>query len=421
MEIYSKLGLKPQNNIETKILNNSVKKNFKISNIGNFNSYLTNFSIRINNKTFNNKKQIIKIIKKKKNVHINGGLYKCLIKSNGKKYNIDIFIKESPIINPLSHINYNIDTKTDYSYKNYIINNLLFNKDSNSNIELFINYLVSKLVELNISPNFAYFFGFNLVTMDKFTIEYENNTLNLDSIKKYKLYKKKNTSYLEIYDIPTILIYNEKLTDDLNNYIRYKNTILEHEWSNYILQVIFGLTLIQKYFNICHNDLHCSNIMYKYTDEKYIYYCYKNKYYRIFTYNKILKIIDWGRSTYNFNDFIGKNNVFSLEGDVFGQYIYNKINNLGKKNIQINPNIDLSILGNDLLSYINFPKKGKLYNFILSWFNYNKNNKDMFNVYCKIAKNANNSIPKNQIEHDIFKKFLISEDKIPNNSIIYYL
>ena len=55
MEIYSKLGLKPQNNIETKILNNSVKKNFKISNIGNFNSYLTNFSIRINNKTFNNK------------------------------------------------------------------------------------------------------------------------------------------------------------------------------------------------------------------------------------------------------------------------------------------------------------------------------------------------------------------------------
>ena len=66
MEIYSKLGLKPQNNIEIKILNNSVKKNFKISNIGNFNSYLTNFSIRINNKTFNNKKQIIKIIKKKK-------------------------------------------------------------------------------------------------------------------------------------------------------------------------------------------------------------------------------------------------------------------------------------------------------------------------------------------------------------------
>ena len=427
--IFSKLGLKNQKEKEKQILNKSVKKHFKISNIGNFNTFLPLFSIRNNkNSTFNNHKQILKIIKKKRNIHVNGSLYKCLIKSKGKKYNIDIFIKESPIINPLLfYLKYDKNLLTNYEIQNYIINNELFGISNNANIELFINYLVSKLVELNISPNLCYFYGFNIVTMNKFTIEYQNSNDNLDSYltDDYKIYNKINKSYLERYNIPTILIYNEKLTNDLNNYIQMKKTILEHEWSSYLFQIISTLSIIQKYFNIHHNDLHCSNIMYKYTDVKYIYYFYKNTYYRINTYNKILKIIDWGRATYNFNNYNGKNNIFSSDGDVFGQYIYNKINNSGKKNIDRNPNSDLGILGYNLIIKSNFPQKGKLYKLILSWLddtniNYKKNI-DMFTIYKNLAKYTKNSIPKNQIEKSIFKKFIICKDQIPSNSIIYYI
>ena len=421
---YRKLGLKPQTTLEKSTLNKSIKRHFKSSNIDNFNSYFTLFSLRnLNNKTFNNKKQILKIFKKKKNITFNGSIYKCLIKSRGKKYNVDIFIKETPVINPiLFYINYDINLNTNYNYKNYIINNLLFSQNNSSNIELFVNYILSKLVELNITLHFPYFYGFNIVTMNKFTIENDHSITNyvIDKNIKYKMYKNNN---IERYDIPTILIYTEKLCNTLYNYIKYKDIILECEWSSYIFQVISSLSIIQKYFNLYHNDLHISNIMFVYTPNKYIYYSYNNKYYRIPTYNKILKIIDWGRSTYDFNNYKGENNVFSLQGDVFGQYIYKKINNIGKKEIQLNPHFDLAIFAYNIIIEPTFPKKGGLYNLVFSWLNNSKINKNtnMFLIYKHLSTNANNSIPKYQIEKDIFKKFIIKKNKISLKSKIYPL
>ena len=35
--------------------------------------------------------------------------------------------------------------------------------------------------------------------------------------------------------------------------------------------------ILQKYYNLCHNDLHFSSIMFSYTEEPYLYYTYKKK------------------------------------------------------------------------------------------------------------------------------------------------
>ena len=53
-------------------------------------------------------------------------------------------------------------------------------------------------------------------------------------------------------------------------------------------------------FEFTHNDLHTNNIMFNKTEKKFINYYYNGKYYKVPTYGKIYKIIDYGRSIYKF-------------------------------------------------------------------------------------------------------------------------
>ena len=65
-----------------------------------------------------------------------------------------------------------------------------------------------------------------------------------------------------------------------------------------MLQIIFTLIIYQQTFEFTHNDLHTNNIVYNNTEKKYIYYRYKNRHYKVPTYGKIYKIIDFGRAIY---------------------------------------------------------------------------------------------------------------------------
>ena len=46
----------------------------------------------------------------------------------------------------------------------------------------------------------------------------------------------------------------------------------ENEWFSVFFQTAFGLAIAQKYFNFVHNDLHSSNVMFKKTLLKYLYF-----------------------------------------------------------------------------------------------------------------------------------------------------
>ena len=63
-------------------------------------------------------------------------------------------------------------------------------------------------------------------------------------------------------------------------------------------------------FEFTHNDLHTNNIVYVSTEKKYLYYRYDNKHYKVPTYGRIYKIIDFGRAIYKFkNKFIDRKSV----------------------------------------------------------------------------------------------------------------
>jgi len=293
-----------------------------------------------------------------------------------------------------------------------------------SNVELLSCYLTSKLYELNISPHFPLFYGYNVVILEKYTAEITNEwldlNLNMIDFSKCSIINNNNKLYLQRENFPCTTIYMENLSDDLYKYIYKTTKVSEYEWSCYIFQIIASLIIVQKFFNLYHNDLHLSNIMFAPTSKKYMYYKFNNTYFRINTYNKIIKIIDWGRATYSFNGLKGNNSSFNIDGEAFGQFMNKRVNNGGKKKIDFNPSMDLYILGKNLISSNSFPKKGQLRNLVHKWFNNNLSDNESFNMYIKGAKEGI-EVPDKQLYDKIFKKFIIDKSLIPYNEKIYSL
>ena len=427
--IYSIFQLKQYDSLKQYKLKKSLRKLYKTRSNHFFNFNLTLFSnIKLEYKTFNNERQLIKMLKHKKNIDVNGKIVTSMIQYKHKLYVRDAFIKEC-FVTDMHALLLERNTKKNI-YKKCIRNHNIHNLHNSSNIELLLTFLTSRLVEKKITPHFPYFYGFNQSTFDKHTIniteEYEPDVI--DSIKKdsyntitFKIIKKKGEVYLETYNIPVLLIYTEKLDGDLLNYIHDKEDneedISNEEWMSYIFQIIAALSIVQKYFNACHNDLHTSNIMFSYTEQKYIYYEYKKKVYKVPTYGKILKIIDWGRSSYDFNNYKGNNNVYNSDGPTFGQNIYNRINLQNKKTIPYNLAADVSLFISNLIENESFPKKGALYAYAKSILK--DTHGDLFyhdefdfNFYIDCSKYSYKGLPYKQIEHNIFKIFKISKKKV---------
>ena len=96
---------------------------------------------------------------------------------------------------------------------------------------------------------------------------------------------------------PVNLICMENCESTLDDLI-INNELNNDEWFSALMQVIMILITYQKCFSFTHNDLHTNNIMYNKTEKKYIYYHYNKKYYKVPTFGRIFKIIDFGRSIY---------------------------------------------------------------------------------------------------------------------------
>ena len=79
------------------------------------------------------------------------------------------------------------------------------------------------------------------------------------------------------------------------------NKLSKEEWFSALMQIIMILITYQKMFAFTHNDLHTNNIMFNETKKKFLFYKYKNILYKVPTFGRIFKIIDFGRSIYKLN------------------------------------------------------------------------------------------------------------------------
>lgn len=229
--------------------------------------------------------------------------------------------------------------------------------------------------------------------------------------------------YIKFKEFPVQCVFMEKLTYTLDNLIKQEDyDISTIEWKSIFFQICFGLAVAQKRFNFVHNDLHCENIMFQDTLEEYIYYEYENNFYRIPTFNKIVKIIDFGRSTFKHNDIIYFSDAFDENGDAEGQYDYPENNSFKGCKLKPNPSFDLARLSSTIIEY--FDEENELYKLLRTWitdkYNYFLyNDPDDFDLYKNIARNVTSAVPKKQLKKHIFKKFVIKKEQIPNNTFVY--
>ena len=209
------------------------------------------------------------------------------------------------------------------------------------------------------------------------------------------------------------------------------------EWRSIMFQVIITLATYQKLFSFTHNDLHTNNIMYVETKEKFLYYKFNNNYYKVPTYGKIYKIIDFGRSIYKYKSALFCSDSFSKGEDADTQYNTEPFFDENKPRLDPNMSFDLCRLGCSLFDYFideleeqeEVFKEDEMAKLICQWclddkgrnVLYKKNGDERypeFKLYKMIARTVNKYVPKDVLTSKQFKKYIVKESDVNSKELM---
>ena len=236
---------------------------------------------------------------------------------------------------------------------------------------------------------------------------------------------------------PIQLICMENCEDTFDNLI-LEEELTKEEWFSALMQIIMILVTYQKAFSFTHNDLHTNNVMYNKTEKKFIYYCYKKKYYKVPTFGRIFKIIDFGRSIYKFDGKLFCSDSFQAGGDAATQYNTEPYLNEKKPRLEPNFSFDLCRLACSIFDYVveDFDEikdlskcKDPVKKLIVEWclddkglnMLYKGNGVDRypdFKLYKMIARCVHNHTPQAQLERPEFSTYADFKGDIPNGELI---
>ena len=220
--------------------------------------------------------------------------------------------------------------------------------------------------------------------------------------------------------------YCENTFDDLI----LNNDLSEEEWFSALMQIIMILITYQKCFQFTHNDLHTNNVMYNSTKKKFIFYKYKNVTYKVPTFGRIFKIIDFGRSIYKLQGNLFCSDSFQVGGDAATQYNIEPYFNKDKPRLDPNYSFDLCRLACSIFDYLvedmeeikDLDKCESVTRIIVEWclddkgvnMLYKNNGTDRypdFKLYKMIARHVHHHTPQAQLEREEFKRFIITKDE----------
>ena len=136
------------------------------------------------------------------------------------------------------------------------------------------------------------------------------------------------------------------------DYLLENDLLKIEELESAIFQIITILLTYQKVFKFTHNDLHTNNIMYVPTDETHITYIIEGKTYKVPTFGKIYKIIDFGRSIYQYQGKLLCSDSFSSNGTAHTQYNFGPYYNPKKPVIEPNYSFDLCRVACSIFDFI---------------------------------------------------------------------
>ena len=235
---------------------------------------------------------------------------------------------------------------------------------------------------------------------------------------------------------PVQVICMEKCENTFDDLI-INGELSDEEWFSALMQIIMILNTYQKMFLFTHNDLHTNNVMYVPTNRKFLYYTFKKKTYKVPTFGKIYKIIDFGRAIYKLNGKTFCSDSFQTGGDAATQYNTEPYFNDKKPRLEPNFSFDLCRLACSIFDYVvddfemikNINDCSPLVKLIVEWciddnginVLYKNNGVERypdFKLYKMIARYVHKHTPLDQLERKEFSKFIVSSKNIPKTETI---
>lgn len=237
-------------------------------------------------------------------------------------------------------------------------------------------------------------------------------------------------AYIKNYPVQMICL--EKCDGTFDDLFTSGNATLDNT-SSALFQVVMSLIIYQKLFSFTHNDLHTNNIMYIETDIPFLFYKYENIVYKVPTYGRIYKIIDFGRSIYRFNGTTYCSDSFGPGGDADTQYNCEPFFNDKKPRLEPNMSFDLCRLGCSIYDFIipehlDYNDYDELQKTIYRWC-LDDNDKNVlykrtgeerypdFKLYKMIARTVHKHTPQEQLQFPFFNQF-ISENQHTDEPLI---
>ena len=257
--------------------------------------------------------------------------------------------------------------------------------------------------------------------------------------------------FAEIKDFPVMMIFTESSEDTMDELLDdYEELGCEPgseewdaTWTAWIFQIISALTVAQRIFGLTHNDLHSNNIVWSKTDKEFLYYKTNDGLlFKVPTYGKIFKIIDFGRSIFKLNENLFYSDDFRVGNDAGDQYSFGDLydSDSGAEEVGPNPSFDLSRFTVSVFESL-FPEtppkrkngvvlskerglivketESDLYNLLWTWLLCDDDHNVLidpnggerypdFDLYKVIAAQVHNAIPSEQIRKPIFESFRVS-------------
>ena len=255
--------------------------------------------------------------------------------------------------------------------------------------------------------------------------------------------------YADIPNFPVMLLLTENNMDTMDMLLDPQITGCEagtqeweDMWSAWIFQVVTALCVMQKVLGMTHNDLHTNNIVWTTTEEEFLYYKNnKGQIWKVPTYGKIFRLIDFGRSIFTINGKMFVSDDFRQGNDAAGQYSFTPLFSNPKEICPPNPSFDLARLAVSVFEALfperpaNAPSKvilseeegmvvresvSPLFNILWTWM-VDEEDKNIlmepdgterypdFDLYKRIAASCKNACPEEQIYKKPFSNFITEE------------
>lgn len=397
--------------------------------------------------------------------YMSNTLVQSMIQENNELKQCLLFAKAIPLIDPIHYLlnNYSISHhRNPLLPSNYSFNTLSKINDMNNMgyIDVFFSFLASQITIKDKNPSFPLYYGsctclgkykhditedihelkhhdgfkqmLSYITIDEFEVGSDSES---DSSEYGSSDSSDSSDYIATFQkFPMIYLFIQSLEGTLEDIIQQDLSI--PLLKSCLFQVTFALLYLQKHYQFTHNDLHINNVMFCSTDRPYLYYKYNNQYFKIPTYGKLFKIIDFGRSVFTFRKKTYMNDVFSKYGEAEGQYTHPpQVSFLEmdmSNHVYPSYHFDLCRLAITMIDEIRYNHDDELededeYQDFLDYLKYLVTDKegqrldkldDNFDLYVTISRNANHCLPRDVIQSSFFKEFRIKKKLFPKKT--YY-